>query len=77
MPLTPDEQRELARCFDYHLPDPADRAKFEAITAKAKELAVLLMEVCPPGADRDAALLKLRETRMMANAAIACKKPTT
>lgn len=73
MPLTPDEQRELDRCFDYHAPDPADRAKFEAITAKSKELAALLMEQCPPGSDRDAALLKLREARMMANASIACK----
>lgn len=73
MTLTSDDARELARCFDYHLPDPADRAKFEAITAKTKELAALLMEQCPPGSDRDAALLKLREARMMANAAIACK----
>lgn len=73
MPLTPDEERELARCFDHHLPDPADRIKFEAITAKTKELAALLMEQCPPGPDRDAALLKLREARMWANACIACK----
>lgn len=73
MPLTPDEERELARCFDYHPPDPADRAKYEQITAKAKEMAALLMEVCPPGPDRDAALIRLREARMMANASIACK----
>lgn len=73
MPLTPDEARELSRCFDYHQPDPTDRAKYEQITAKTKDLAALIMELCPDGPDRDAALLRLREARMLANASIACK----
>lgn len=73
MPLTPDDERELARCFDYHTPDPADRPKYEAITASARAMAETICAVCPPGADRDAALLRLREARMMANAAVACK----
>lgn len=76
MPLTPSEERELSRCFDYHQPGPDDRAKYEQITAQTKALAALVLELCPAGADRDAALLKLREARMMANASIACK-PTT
>lgn len=73
MPLTPDDERELARYFDYHTPDPADRPKYEAITASARAMAETIFAVCPPGADRDAALLRLREARMMANAAVACK----
>ena len=73
MPLTPDEDRELSRCFDYHRPTPEQQVRYEQITAKTKELAALIMDLCPPGPDRDAALLKLREARMMANAAIACK----
>lgn len=76
MPLTPDEERELSRCFDYHQPGPDDRARYEAITAQTKQLAALVLELCPPGPDRDAALLKLREARMMANASIACRLPT-
>ena len=73
MPLTPDDERELARCFDYHAPDPADRPKYEAITAKTRELAALIMELCPVSEERAAALARLREARMTANAAIACK----
>lgn len=73
MPLTPDDERELARCFDYHQPDPADRPKYEAITATARQMAETIFAVCPPGPDRDAALVRLREARMVANASIACK----
>lgn len=75
MALTDDQQRELSRCFDYHAPDGGDRKKFEAITAKTRDLAALLMEVCPPGDELDAALLKLRGVRMWANASIACRLP--
>ena len=73
MPLTPEDERELARCFDYHQPDPQDRPKYEAITAAARQMAETIFAVCPPGADRDAALVRLREARMVANASIACK----
>ena len=73
MALTPEDARELARCFDYHTPDPADRPRYEAITAAAKNMAAVILESCPPGPDRDAALVRLREARMVANAAIACK----
>lgn len=73
MSISPDEARELTRCFDYHQPAADDRAKYEQITAKTKDLATLVFELCPPGPDRDAALLRLREARMMANASIACK----
>lgn len=73
MPLTPEDERELARCFDYHTPDPQDRPKYEAITASARAFAETIFAVCPPGPDRDAALVRLREARMVANASIACK----
>ena len=73
MPLTPEDERELARCFDYHTPDPADRPRYDAITSSARAFAETIFAVCPPGPDRDAALVRLREARMVANAAIACK----
>lgn len=73
MPISPDDERELSRCFDYHRPTPEQQVKYEQITAQTKQLAALVLELCPPGPDRDAALLRLREARMLANAAIACK----
>lgn len=73
MPLSPEDARELARCFDYHQPDPADRPKYEAITAASRAMAAIIFENCPPGPDRDAALMRLREARLVANASIACK----
>ena len=71
--MTDLERAELDRCFDHHKPDFADAAKYEALTAKAKELAALFYELCPPSADRSAAIRLLREARMTANASIACK----
>lgn len=72
MPRTPDDEKEIARCFDYHSPRPDDRAKFESLTAAFKAVAEAICDVCPPGPDRDAALLQLRVARMMSNASIAC-----
>lgn len=68
----PHEQIEIARCFDYHAPEPEDRAKYEQLTSKVRELAELICDLCPQGSDRDAALMQLRLTRMLANASIAC-----
>lgn len=58
--------------FEYHPPTDDQRRAYEVLRAKAKELAECIVESCPPGADRTAALRKVREAVMTANAAIAC-----
>lgn len=63
---------KISRLFDYHRPTPEQAAKYERIGAAVKELARVLYESCPEGSDLDAAIQRLRETRMLANASIAC-----
>lgn len=59
--------------FTYHKATDEQRPLYEGIRASAKALAILIMESTPACADQTAALRKLRECVMTANAAIACK----
>jgi hypothetical protein len=68
-PLWPD----LENWFTYHPPEGDDPAKYENIRAAGKELAYVIVRNTPHGADRMAAIRKVREAVMTANAAIACK----
>ncbi len=70
-PINPDEQAELDNCFTYHKPFGDQQERYVAIRSKAKELAVVLLQTVPRSADRSAAIRKLRECVMTANAAIA------
>lgn len=63
---------EIENWFSYHRPSAEDQAKYEEIRSKAKELATVIADTCPPSADRTAAMRKLREAVMTANASIAC-----
>ena len=59
--------------FMYHPPTEEQVGKYTRIRNKAKELAELIVEETPPSADQTAAIRKLRECVMTANAAIACE----
>ena len=61
----------LAELFSYHPPTPETLPKFQAINQAAKNFAEVILQNCPPGADRSDAIRKVREARMTANAAIA------
>lgn len=63
----------LEDLFTYHPPSEGDKERYEAITRAAKAFARVILETCPPSADRSAALRKVREARMTANSSIACK----
>lgn len=65
-----DEQIE--HIFTYHN-DPAAIPRYQAVREAAKELARVIVAQCPPCADTSAAIRKLRESVMTANAAIALK----
>lgn len=66
---------DLDDLFTYYQPTQAQVAHYAAINQAAKELARVILSVVEPCADRDAAILKVREARMLANAAIACSRP--
>lgn len=68
---TTQTQKQLERSFTYHAPVGDQPARYEAIRAKAKELAELIVVTTPPSREQSAAMTHLEETVMFANAAIA------
>ncbi|CAN7360417.1 Acb2/Tad1 domain-containing protein [Paenibacillus sp. LjRoot56] len=57
--------------FMYHGPKEGQTEKYEAIRAKAKELAYLIDELCPRSREQSVAMTNLETTMFWANAAIA------
>lgn len=64
---------QLLEWFTYHAPLDDQPAKYEALRAGGLQLAQLITDLTPPSADQSAAVRKVREAVMTANAAIACK----
>lgn len=62
---------DINNLFTYHPATPEQQPKYEAIRAGAKAFAKILLANTPPSADQTAAVRKLRECVMTANAAIA------
>jgi hypothetical protein len=70
-PMTVDKRIE--DLFTYHPPDADQQRSYVAIRDAAKYLAWVIMTNTPTGADQSAAIRKLRETVMTANAAVALR----
>ena len=62
---------DLDRIYKYHPPKEGQPQKYEAIRAKAKELAQMIQEECPESRERSVAFTHLETAVMWANAAIA------
>ena len=62
---------ELEEAFTYHKPNEEQVKAIEAIRAKSKELAQLIVDVVPEGAEKMQAITYLRQAGMFANAGIA------
>lgn len=62
---------EIEAAFTYHPPKGNQTQRYVAIRDKAKELACVIMAYTPKCADQSAAIRKVREAVMTANAAIA------
>lgn len=60
----------LRKQFTYHSPDEGQIARMRQIREKALELAELIEQNVEPGPDRSAAIRKLRECVMTANAGV-------
>ena len=69
--LNPDEQAEVDLRFTYHAPKGDQPQRYEALRAKAKELATLITELCPVSREQSLGLTHLEESVMWANASIA------
>jgi hypothetical protein len=68
-----DLRDKIEDLFTYHSPEGNQPAQYDAIRSKAKELAHVIVDNTPASADQTAAIRKLRECVMTANAAIALK----
>jgi len=64
---------DLEHIFTYHAPEKEDIEKYAVLRNAAKEFAEAIIKNTPKGADQTAAIRKVREAVMTANAAIALK----
>lgn len=69
--MTPNEIIESL--FTFHPPEIGQVEMYTAIREKAKALAREIVACCPSGPDRTAAIRKVREAVMTANASIATR----
>ena len=65
---------ELENLFTYHRPQESQPQKYEWIREAGLAMALTIVENTPTGADQSAAIRKVREAVMTANAAIACEE---
>ncbi len=65
------DRNKLSKNFTYHAPKPGQPERYEAIRAKAKELAETLTVSCPPSRELSVAITELETAVMWANASIA------
>jgi hypothetical protein len=62
---------DLDNLFDYHPPKPEQLPRYEKVRMAAKAFARVIVETTEPSADQSAAVRKVSEAAMTANAAIA------
>lgn len=64
------DEEKLEQIFKYHSPNPSTGPKFETLREAARHFAKVILMNVPPGADRTAAIRKVREAVMTANAGV-------
>jgi hypothetical protein len=62
---------DVENIFMYHSPKEGQTDKYTALREKVKELAELMLELCPETRERCTALTNLEQSVMWANASIA------
>ena len=63
---------QIDNWFSYHAPTEAQGEFYVQIRNAARDFARVIVSLTPPSADQTAAIRKVREAVMTANAAIAC-----
>lgn len=69
----PEIADQIETWFTYHAPTTAQQTQYRVIRDAAKEFALVVVANTPASADQTAALRKIREAVMTANAAVACE----
>ena len=65
---------DIDNWFKYHAPTDDQKNRYAKIRAEARHFAHVVQKLTPACADQTAALRKIREAVMTANAAIACNE---
>lgn len=65
------DKDQIERNFTYHPPKPGQPERYALLRDRAKELALLIDDVCPESREKSLAMTKLEETVTWANASIA------
>jgi len=65
-------KEQLDNWFSYHAPNSDQLVAYEKLRNAAKDFANAINDLAPESADKTAAIRKVREATMTANAAIAC-----
>jgi hypothetical protein len=65
---------DLDHIFAYHAPGISQTGRFQELRLQAKQFAKAILKCTPAGADQSAAIRKVREALMTANAAIALEQ---
>jgi len=68
-----NKEIDIEDLFKYHKPDNDQIDRYDVIREEALELADVILFNTPQGEDQDAAIRKLRECVMFANASIALR----
>lgn len=66
-------QHNLKDVFSYHTPSAEDLERYQRLRSAASDFAEVVITNCPASEDKQAALRKVREALMTANASIALK----
>lgn len=66
---------DLNRIFDYHAPTAEQLPRYKAVREAAKAFATVVVANTPESADQTAAVRKIADAAMTANAAIAREEP--
>lgn len=66
--------KELENLFTYHAPKGDQAERYQKIREAGKNLAQVIIDSTPACPDQTAAIRKVREAIMTANAAIACNE---
>jgi hypothetical protein len=71
------DRQQIDNIFSYHPPTLDQAERYQRIRQAARELAYVITENTPSSADQTAAIRKLRECVMTANAAVALEETAT
>lgn len=71
--MEPISDSKLLNWFSYHAPEGDQQARYVSIRLAALDFAQVIVANTPDCADQSAAIRKVREAVMTANAAIACE----